>query len=169
MTIVFHCEHCGKKVKAPDDAGGKWRKCPRCHNDVYVPGPDADDEIKLAPVDEEAEAKRRRLMAETYQLAQDILLEREAPDGPGGASLSAFEISDKVLTKNIILYLRQMTDGELEEAQLTATKILPCGPRAIEVLDRIALSEIPEPELADVPPQVLSGLIRDLRSQISEL
>ena len=169
MTIVFHCEHCGKKVKAPDNAGGKWRKCPRCHNDLYVPGPDSDEDIKLAPVDEEAEAKRKELMAETYSLTQDILSEREAPNSSGGAALSAFEISEKELTKNIILYLRQMVDGELDDAQLTAAKILPCGPRATEILDRIALSEIPEPELADVPPQVLSGLIRDLRARISEV
>ena len=169
MTIVFHCEHCGKKVKAPDGAGGKWRKCPRCHNDLYVPGPDSDEDIKLAPVDQEAEAKRKELMAETYQLTQDILLERETPDGSGGATLPALEISEKELTKNIILYLRQMVDGELDGAQLTAAKIVLCGQLAIDVVDKIALSEIPEPELADVPPQVLSGLIRDLRARISEV
>ena len=30
----------------------------------------------------------------------------------------------------------------------------------------IALSDIPEPELADIAPQVLAGLIRTLRSKI---
>jgi phage FluMu protein Com len=167
MAITFHCEHCGKKIEAPDSAGGKWRKCPRCHNEIYVPGLDSDEELKLAPIDEEDEAKRRELIAETYQLTQDILLEREVPNAPGGAALPAFGISDKELTKNIIMYLRQMADGELDEAQEIANKIVPCGPRAIRVLDRIALSEIPEPELADIPLQVLSGLIRNLRTRIS--
>jgi hypothetical protein len=167
MAITFHCEHCGNKVKAPDSAGGKWRKCPRCHNELYVPGSDSDEDLTLTPVDEEAEAKRKELMAETYQLTQDILLEREVPNAGGGAAGSAFEISDKKLTKNIIMYLRRMADGELDEAQRSAVTIVPCGLRAIQILDRIALSEIPEPELADVPPQVLSGLIRDLRASIS--
>ena len=163
MAIVFQCEHCGKKIKAPDSAGGKWRKCPRCHNELYVPAPDSDEELKLSPVDEESEAERTELMAETYQLTQDILLEREAPNAAG----SALEISDKELTKRIITYLRRMADGKLDEAQKTADTIVVCGPRAVEIIDRIALSEIPEPELADVPPQVLSGLIRNLRARIS--
>ena len=38
---------------------------------------------------------------------------------------------------------------------------------AVDILDTIAVSEMPEPELADVPPQVLSGLIRNLRARIS--
>ena len=39
--------------------------------------------------------------------------------------------------------------------------------KAREILDRIATSEMPEPELADVPQQVLSGLVRGLRARIS--
>ena len=139
MTIAFHCEHCGKKIEAPDSASGKLGKCPRCHNKVHVPRLDTNDELTLAPIDENDEAKQKQLMAETYKLAQDILLEREAPNGKAKAdTTSASGISDKELTKNIIAYLRQM-----------------------------AISEMPEPELADVPPQVLSGLIRDLRAKIS--
>lgn len=162
MTITFHCEHCSKKIKAPDSAGGKWRMCPTCHNRIYVPGADSDEDIKLSPVDREAEAMRKELMAETYQLTQEILQEREVPDGT-----AAFAISDKELTKRIITYLRQMADGKLDEAQETSNMIVPYSLRAREILDRIAVSEMPEPELADVPPQVLSGLIRDLRARIS--
>ncbi len=167
MAIIFHCEHCGKKIEAPDNAGGKRSKCPACHNKLYVPGLDSDEELKLAPIDTDDNAKQKELMAETYKLTQEILLEREVPDGPAGAAASAPEISDKELTKNIIVYLRQMADGELDEAQRTADSIAPYGPQAVEILDRIALSEMPEPELADVPQQVLSGLIRNLRTRIS--
>ncbi|MHC4260762.1 MAG: hypothetical protein ACYSTF_10205 [Planctomycetota bacterium] len=163
MTITFHCEHCSKKIKAPDSAGGKWRMCPTCHNRIYVPGADSDEDIKLAPVDREAEAMRKELMAETYQLTQEILQERDIPDGTASASA----ISDKELTKRIITYLRQVADGELNGAQETSNMIVPYNLRAREILDRIAVSEMPEPELADVPPQVLSGLIRDLRTRIS--
>jgi len=167
MAIIFHCEHCGKKIEAPDNAGGKRGKCPACHNKVYIPGLDYDEELKLAPIDSDDDAKQKELLAETHKLTQEILQERDIPDGPAGAAMSVPEVSDKELTKNIIVYLRQMADGELDEAQRTADLIAPYGPQAVKILDSIALSEIPEPELADIPQQVLSGLIRNLRTRIS--
>ena len=107
-------------------------------------------------------------MAETYKLSQDILLEREVSNGAGeAAATSASKISDKELTKNIILYLRQMADGQLNHTQETINSIAPYGRQAVKILDKIALSEMPEPELANIPQQVLSGLIRNLRSRIS--
>jgi len=45
--------------------------------------------------------------------------------------------------------------------------IAPYHNRAVNILDQIALSEIPEPELAYIPRQILASLIRDLRSRIS--
>jgi hypothetical protein len=38
--------------------------------------------------------------------------------------------------------------------------------QAEKVIDELAVKEMPEPELADIPQQVLAGLIRDLRSKI---
>jgi len=167
MAISFHCEHCGKKVEAPDSAGGKWGKCPACHNKVYVPSLDSDEELKLAPIDTGELEEEKQLMAETYEFTQDILRERDVPNGPTEAGTSASRISDKELTTHIIVYLRQVANGELDEAQQTAELIVPCRARAVKILDKIALSEIPEPELADIPQQVLSGLIRNLRTRIS--
>jgi len=167
MAIIFHCEHCGKRIEAADGAGGKRAKCPACHNKIYVPRPEPGEELKLAPVDESDETKQKELMDETYKLTQDILLEREVPNGPPEAVGSPSKISDKELTKNIIVYLRQMADGELDEAQKTTELIVPFSSRAVKILDRIAVSEMPEPELADIPQQVLSGLIRNLRTRIS--
>jgi hypothetical protein len=60
-----------------------------------------------------------------------------------------------------------MAGGELEQAEATAELIMPSAKKAAKIIDEIALSEMPEPELADVPQQVLSGLIRTLRSRIS--
>jgi hypothetical protein len=76
------------------------------------------------------------------------------------------DLSDAELTTFIISYLRQMADGELDLAEQTARAILPNGQNAIRLLEKIALSEIPEPELADIPQQVLSGLIKSLRGRI---
>ena len=175
MAVTFHCEYCGKKIEAPDGAGGKWGKCPACHNKLYVPNFSAGEELKLSPIDESDEAKQKELMDETYKLSEDILLEKEVPaesDESGESSESVevmvlpLEISDEQLKKNIVNYLRQMAQGQPEEAEKAEGFIAPCGQRAVEILDRIALAEIPEPELADVAPQALSGLIRELRGKI---
>jgi DNA-directed RNA polymerase subunit RPC12/RpoP len=167
MAIVFHCPHCGKKIEAVNNAGGKWGKCPACHNKVYVPPkPEQDDDLKLAPVNEAEEERIKQLMAETHRLTQDILEERDTPNSSAEYAPPLSSIGEKELTKNIILYLRQMADGELDDAQRTADLIAPHRRKAIEILDKIALSEIPEPELADVPQHVLAGFIRNLRGRI---
>jgi len=166
MAITFHCEHCGKKIEAPDSAGGKWGKCPACHNKVYVPTSDSGEELKLAPIDTTDLAEQRRLMAETQRIEQEILREKEIQDDSAEITAPAYDISDNELTKNIIFYLRLMADGDLDQAERTANSIVPCGNRALKILDGIAVSEIPEPELADIPQQVLSGMVRTLRTKI---
>lgn len=166
MRIAFHCEHCGKKIEASENASGKWGKCPACHNKVYVPKPDSGEELKLAPIDKNDEAKQKQLMSETYKLTQDILLVRE-DQAEQPKSTTSSGISNKELTKNIITYLRQMGNGNLDQAENIVNSITSSSSRAMKVLDKIALSEIPEPELADIPQQVLSGLIRTLRNKIS--
>ena len=133
MAITFHCDHCGRKIEAQDGSAGKWGKCPACHNKIYVPNLNPEEELKLAPVDESDEAKQKQLMDETYKLAQDILLERDPPDEMGKTKISAPEISDEELTKNIILYLRQVADGELDEAQITADLIIPYSVQAVKI------------------------------------
>jgi hypothetical protein len=167
MAIIFHCEHCGKKIEASDSSGGKWGKCPACHNKLYVPSPDSDEELKLAPIDESEEERKKRLMAETLKLTQDILQEREVPNGPAEVVEPISGMGERELTKNIIMYLRQMADDELYEAQRIVALIARHGPQAAKILNRMALSEIPEPELADIPRQVLSALIKSLRTEIS--
>ena len=166
MSIKFHCEHCGKKIDAPDSAGGKWGKCPACHNKVYVPQMQADEELKLAPIDETEEERQKRLMAETFQLTQSILQEKEVPNA-GPSSQPAQEISAEKMTEVVVRYLRLMADGDLDAAHRTAETIASNRRTAKEVLDQIATSDPPDPELEDIPPQVLSGLIRNLRTRIS--
>lgn len=167
MAMVFHCEHCNRRIEAAESSGGKWAKCPTCHNKIYVPRPQTEEELKLAPIDENEYSKQKELLDETFQLTQDILQERELPEEQVEVPDSISDISDKDLTNNIIMYLRQMADGNLGGAERITKAISPFGLQAIQILDQIAVSEMPEPELADIPPQVLSGLIRTLRNKIS--
>lgn len=169
MAIVFHCQFCNKEIRASDDAGGKWGKCPKCHNKVYVPSIDPDkdeEEFKLAPLDTEDIKRKKELMAETYRLTQDILEEKEIPNNFAEPAGAMYEMGNDELEKNVILFLRQMAAGELDEAERTSALIAPFGKRVEDIIDKIALSEIPEPRLANISPHVLSGFIRTLRSKI---
>jgi len=167
MTIPFHCEHCDKKIEAPDNAGGKWGKCPACHNKVYIPASDAGEELKLAPMDTSELAEQQRLMAETHRIEQEIMNEKdEVLDTSPERSAPVYEVSDNELTKDIIIYLRLMADGDLEQAERVSGSIIHFGKRTMKIIDAIATSEIPEPELADIPQQVLAGMIRTLRAKV---
>jgi hypothetical protein len=105
-------------------------------------------------------------MAETYKLTQDILQERDVPDGPAEPAGAMYELGEQELRRHVIAYLRQMAEGELDEAERTAALIAPSADKTVRIIDRIALSEIPEPELADIPQQMLAGAIRALRNRI---
>ncbi|MCU0918146.1 MAG: hypothetical protein MUC88_26820 [Planctomycetes bacterium] len=169
MPIELQCNACGKKIKAPDSAGGKWGKCPMCHARIYVPLPQAndDDELRLAPLDETEEQKQKQLMLETYRLTQDILQEREVSDTPGPGVGPSPEVSDEKLTGFIVRYLRQMANSELDDAQRTADLIVPHRRKAVTILDDFAKTYPPDPDLADVSQQLLLRFIRNLRTRIS--
>ncbi len=166
MSIKFHCEHCGKKIDAPDTAGGKRGKCPSCHNIVYVPQMDTEDELTLAPIDESEAERKKRLMAETSLLTQNILQEKEVPEGSAPAATET-DGAEAEVAQIIIRYLRQMADGDLDAAQGTAQAIAAHRKQAKAVLEEMVASDPLVPELPDVPAQVLSGLIRNLRTRIA--
>lgn len=160
MAITFHCESCKKKITAPDNAGGKWGKCPYCNHKCYIPMPKRDDEeeLKLAPIDEDDEIKYKQIMRETCHVTEELLRQiEEPPEQAGGTG-----IDDKQLTVRIIRYLRQMADGALDEAQNTAQKIAPYRVQAKAILENMLKAGKPEPELADVPKKVLEGFIKNM-------
>ena len=81
MAISFNCESCKKKVNAPDDAGGKYGKCPHCNHRCYIPLPksDGEEELKLAPIDPGEESEYEKKMREARELQKKLLHEREEP------------------------------------------------------------------------------------------
>lgn len=84
MPISFNCPHCGKQIKAPDSAVGKQGSCPACKGPCLVPAPQPaeDDEIKVAPLDETEEERRKRLEEEDRQIRESIWEQRETPEDP---------------------------------------------------------------------------------------
>lgn len=168
MTISFHCESCKKKIKAPDATGGKWGKCPFCQHRCYIPLPKSDDEpeLKLAPIDESEESQVSELMRETHDLTHEILRERQPLDGPEDES-NTQRNTEKEVIKQSVIYLRQMADGELNQADETFGHLSHHRKPAQRVLGAMARAERPEPELADLPDGILQGLIRDALSKLS--
>ena len=167
MSISFHCESCKKKIKAPDEAGGKWGSCPFCKHRCYVPLPKTEDEeeLQLAPIDESEESRIERMMKETHHLTQNILHESKIPEDT--AAGSAATVSEKEIIKNAILYLRQVADGELSKAEHTFKSLKVNKKASLRILASMARAERPEPELSDVPDSVLQGLIRDVSAKLS--
>lgn len=179
MTIEFHCEHCGKKIKAPAKAGGKRGKCPSCHNSIYVPEEhlEQEEELKLAPLDENVEKNRAELIAETFSLTQNILDEKNLPDIPPEEAPSNVQepfiptmdlepMDPKELRDTIIRYMRWMAAGQEQDAQNLVEVIASAPQEAITILDEIALSEIPDDELAHIQPHMISGFVRTLRGHL---
>ena len=164
MSISFHCESCKKRIKAPDESGGKWGNCPYCNHRCYIPRPPSpdDEELKLAPVDERDETRYGRLMQETRNLRQNILQEKELPDELAAEA----NLSEDEVLKQIIIHLRYIADGDLGMASGPMAKILANKQSAVTLLKKISEAERPEPELIDVPPKVLKGLINNLSSKL---
>lgn len=170
MSISFHCEACGKKVKAPESAGGKWGKCPTCNHRCYIPMPIADDEpeLCLAPVDESHESQVAQMMKETHSLTQFILHETAVGEpGPNDKS-GERAAAEKEVIKKCILYLREMADGDLVVGEQTLDELKPHKKTALRIFASIARAERPEPELADIPPRILQGLVRDASNKLSK-
>ena len=93
----------------------------------------------------------------------------DSPSDPTDISylISATPMDSKELKYNILQYFQLLASGDQEQASQYEQLILPHGDQAIEILDSIALNDLPDPELANIPPHMLSGLIRNLRTQIN--
>jgi len=167
MAIEFHCEHCGRLVRAADEHAGKRGKCPTCHQSVYVPTPsEALEPLRLAPIDEQAERERQRLAHDAAQLAQALRGERESPPegshGPEPIAVGGLPAHGDIESA-IIEYVLAMASGRLTDADALAIEVQGRMNQAEPIIDRLSLDEIPPPKLAKVPRPVLRGFLKQLR------
>lgn len=187
MSIELHCNHCGKLVKAPDEAAGKHGKCPSCHQMVYIPTPSTELEtFDLAPVDTEFERRKQKLMEETHQLTKKILMDREGlpPEKPGdraerlaaqerasaerattertaargGATISSGQANDLV-----IRYAVAVAGGDVNEAEKLSAVLRQNHRLMDDAIQRVLSDEIPPPQLEKIPRALLVGIFKKLR------
>ena len=162
MAIEFHCDHCGKMVRTGDEHAGKRGKCPHCHNSVYIPTPSDQIEIlKLAPVDESDEQRQKELLDETRNLVQRIRTDKDAK--------KIMQLHARLIAANmealIIEYALCMARGDLSRAEELAADIRLNMQAAEEVMERIAVDQVPPPQLADIPRPVLVAFFKQLREK----
>jgi phage FluMu protein Com len=167
VTISFACEHCGKRVEAPDSAGGKRGKCPYCHQSNYIPSPVAEEEVlDLAPVDEQAEQRRREEVRRLMAAERDALLEDKAPP-PAPPLEQREQVSSADLHHFVVNYCLDMAGSKLERAQTHVKRLRRFGPTAVQAVDDFLSGRALEPALDSVPRRLLEGFLKQLRDQLT--
>lgn len=66
----------------------------------------------------------------------------------------------------VLGWLRAMRQSDLSRADQYLHALLRQRDEALALLDRLATDEMPPPAMADVPPAVYHGFLRNLRSQL---
>jgi phage FluMu protein Com len=179
MAIEFHCNFCGKLVKAPEEAGGKKGKCPSCQNILYVPMADGTvDEFDLAPVDENEERKRRQMEEQARAAERALLKEKQVP--PEGVSPNRSEIelpapplpiTDTPETADdvefvVVEWVRSMADGDLGDADRSMMLLQKNKAASKQAVQKVRMIEPPPAGLQDVPRPVLNRYFKMLSDQL---
>jgi len=177
MSIVFRCEHCGKKVTAPDDAGGRRGKCPGCAQYVFIPRPaDQIEEIPLTPEDPAEEQRRQAMRDEERKLQAQLWEHKEPAESAAPPRTPArsddtsipFAASETDYADLIQQYILLMAKGELPAADALGKKIAAGGDKALKTVEQLAMQEFMHPALAKTPPTVISGFFKKLLAQFAK-
>ena len=190
MAITFHCEHCGGKVSAPDNAGGRHGRCPACKQVVYIPAPGAG-ELKLAPIDPEAEQRLKEKVEHDLAAEHDLLVARDnvdesAPDAsqPEAEPEAPPELDDPTAEGGVVLptvdqlplvdaaaddpreavvgYLQKMAAGQLEPANAIAESLRANPAAAMQAIQALVSDPLADRRLSDMPQAVLAGFLKQL-------
>ena len=176
MPIEFHCQHCGKSIKAPDGSGGKRGECPSCKNSVYVPTPsDELEDIPLAPIDEDAERRNREREKQARKVQEALLHERKAAEGrdtdtaaPRPATPRAPAAPTRDVRKTVLMCVRALADSKLEQSEELIAELKLQSPDARKFIQALTVDSLQPKVLADIPPKLYHGFLKSIESQISE-
>lgn len=177
MSIKFHCEHCGKKINAPDDAGGKRGKCPSCGQKIFVPAPEGElEEIPIAAENPTEEKQRQELRKQRLTEQEALTDHKEAVNAPDSREQTIPDTSlpiddngviDSISTEDKIKqYIVVMSRGELDEAERLETEIVKEGEKAKQLVETLAVQDFIHPELQDFPQSVISGFFKKLLAKL---
>jgi hypothetical protein len=191
MPIKFHCEHCGKSISAPDDAGGKKGRCPSCKAVVYVPAAQVE-ELPLAPLDDAEEQRQKRVIEESLRREHDLLAaqgRREAGDespkdlddrrGEGGvvlpelhrnggskANAPAGHGDSRDLRSMLVNYLAMLAGQQIEQAEAIVQQFRADPKAARSAIEQFLADPVQDGRIANIPPPVLNGFLKQLQQQL---
>lgn len=178
MSIEFNCPSCEKSIRAPDTAGGKYGKCPVCEVKVYIPMPPAaeDEEIKLAPIDEDEERRERELIRESVRYAAAFdkdpeKLPPEGAEGRGGAGGSSRRPAEHApgevidVAEEVEAFVVAMRDSRLPDAERVLARLKRTGARAKDHVEGLMLDPTPPP-IGNVPKPLLMGFLKSLLGRL---
>jgi hypothetical protein len=168
MTIKFHCEYCGNLVQAPDDTGGKRGKCPHCQRSNFIPAPEGQEPLDLAPLDEEEERRRQREVDQAMAAERALLAETVREEvTPRLSQKDVAEVTTADLHHLVVNYCLDMMAGQLARAPEHAEKLAQYGDKGRQaVLDFIS-GKVLEPALDRIPLRVLQGYLKELQKMMS--
>lgn len=174
MTIEFHCEHCNHLIRASSENAGQTGKCPHCGVETYIPRPVEDEELPLAPLDEEFEQHRLRAAREDAEYQRKLLKEQAVPgekprrrgEAPVATARGEEGISSKQLVRVIVEYLEAMSGGRLEQAEKLIGDLRRNKPAALAILDAMEMENLAGYGLPALPRPVLVGFLKQVRAKL---
>jgi len=165
MSITFHCQHCHKEVKAPDEAGGKRGKCPFCGQSNYIPAPVSEEDIlPIKPLDEEEERRRRQQIEELVRSEEDILA--QIGDNPLPPLDQREDMTSEDLHPLVVNYCLDMARSNLEAAEEHLTKLKRFGYLGRKAVEDFITGRASEPALGAIGKRVREGFLKQLSREL---
>ncbi len=176
MSIELRCESCGKMLRATSERAGTRAKCPACGHELYIPVPPEElDELPMAP--EDAADLEREQALQQERRALERALEREAIGGDESNNRRSGSTAGRPASRaagegggnareTVLAYLEAMRDANFDLVAQKLVVLQRQKAEALEVIDQLATDQLPPPNLANVPPGVYQGFLRNLRSQL---
>lgn len=167
MTIKFRCGYCHKQLSAPETAGGKQGKCPHCKQSTYIPSPVSDDDVlDLAPIDEEDEARQKRMEEELFRQEHDLLAESGGAAGGQPPLEQRKDLTAEDLYHFVVNYCLDIASGKLEKATKTKGDLKKYGSVAMQAVSDFQIGKALEPALDSIPVPVLQGFLSELMTEL---
>ncbi len=166
MTITFECEHCGKEVQAPDEAGGRKGTCPFCKKSNFIPAAESEDDlIPMAPIDEDDEKQQANLVRELMAKERDL---RATAGEETPVPLEHKEdLGSEDLHHFVVNYCMDMAAGQTDRATNHVIQLNKFGSKAMDAIDDFVSGKALEPTLDTIPRKHLQQYLADLQRRLS--
>jgi hypothetical protein len=172
MSITFNCEKCGKKIVAPDEAGGKRGRCPYCQASNYIPSLIKDEEIYDLATEDEADEQRRQKELELIRQQNRVLLSEmgnpELATGGSGPSVDMNQdLKPEELHPLIINFCLDMAGSKLDRAKTHLNELKKVKRMARSEVERFLKGDVLDPSLEAIPVKLRMGFLNQLKSALA--